>query len=288
MVTKAKTAYFIFIEDTKNGIDDFTLADFERAIGDNEADHLYLIMESRGGSPFSAVSMMNILDTRFAKISTIVPRYAKSAATLMALGTDEIYMSSRSALGPLDLQIEHHRDGSRISALDIRNTVTSMAALVESISQSRYDLLREREISSLDSSRLSLQNATEFLEPIVKQVDLYHLQKAERQLKIGLLYAIKLLSRRMMKNQTKMAEETAKELVNNFPSHDYCIYSDDAKKKLHLDIKNMEDNPFWISTIKPKYDTVSSKIYHMEYGIIEKNVEHIEEPTENHPIQPTQ
>ena len=239
MSQKAKNAYLIFVDDSKNGIDDFTVRDVERKIGENEAEHLFLVIQSRGGSPFSAVSIMNILDARFGKISTIVPGYAKSAATLMSLGTDEIYMNPRSALGPLDLQIEHHRDGSRISALDVRNTVTSMAALVEAIAQSRYDLLRDREISALEASRLSLQNATDFLEPIVKQVDPYHLQKAERELKIGLLYAIKMLSRRMMKGERQMAENTARYLVDDFPAHDYCIYSDDAKFLLNLQVEKL-------------------------------------------------
>jgi membrane-bound ClpP family serine protease len=165
MTPKPKNAYLIFLDDSDNRIDDVTASDVEKKIGDNEAEHLFLVLESRGGSPFSAVAIMNILNSRFTRISTIVPSYAKSAATLMALGTDEIYMGDKSALGPLDLPIERHRDGSRISALDVQNTTPTMAALVESIAKTRYEFLRKRELSTLKASELSLGSATDFLSP---------------------------------------------------------------------------------------------------------------------------
>jgi hypothetical protein len=273
MVKKQKNAYLIFIDDSKGGIDDATLSDVENKISESKADHLFLIIQSGGGSPFSAVSIMNILDAHFGKISTIVPRYAKSAATLMALGTDEIYLDSKSALGPLDLPIEHHRDGSRISALDVRNTATSMAALAESIAKSRFKFFREREVSTLDAARFSLESATSFLEPIMEQVDPYHLQKAERELRIGLRYATKMLSRRMMRDKLEIARETARCLVDDFPAYEYSIYSDDARNLLKLEIKKIEDLGIWKNTLKQKYDKVSGRTFYIEYGIIETNAD---------------
>ena len=181
-------------------------------------------------------------------------------------------MNPESALGPLDLPIEHHRDGSRISALDVKNTASSMAALAESIAKSRYKFFRDREASKLEASRLSLDGATDFLEPIMKQVDPYHLQKAERELRIGRRYAIKMLLRRMMKNNVQMAQETARCLVEDFPAHEYSIYSDDAANLLDLEIKKMKDLTQWNTILKSKYNKVSGKAYYIEYGIIEANV----------------
>ena len=272
---KAKSAFLIFIDDSEPGIDDQTLEEVVRKIGENEAEVLYLVIQSYGGSPYSAVAIMNVLNSRFDKIITIVPKYAKSAGTLMALGTDEIYMQERSALGPLDLPIEHHKDGTRISALDVINTTTSMAGLVESIAKDRYKFYRDREVSKLEASRLALASATEFLNPIVSQVDPYHLQKAHRELRIGTWYAIDMLVNRMMKNDASKASKTAQKLVHDFPAHEYSIYSEDAERMLGLTIKKIANLTAWSGDMKSAYEKVAGKTYAIQFGIIDA---HDDEP----------
>ena len=39
-------AYMIFIDNSENGIDDETLEEFEKQLGDGKADNLYLIISS--------------------------------------------------------------------------------------------------------------------------------------------------------------------------------------------------------------------------------------------------
>mgnify|MGYP001616684858 CR=1 FL=1 len=270
---KSKSAYLIFIDD--KSIDDETLEDVVKKVGASQAEILYLIIQSYVGSPYSAVAIMNVLNERFDRILTVVPKYAKSAATLMALGTDEIYMGERSALGPLDLPIEHHKDGSRISALDVINTTTSMAGLVESIAKDRYKFYRDREVSKLEASKLALASATEFLNPIIAQVDPYHLQKAHRELRIGAWYAIDMLVSRMMKNDVSKAAKTAQKLVHDFPAHEYSIYSDDAEHMLGLVIKKIASLKVWGDNIVNTYEKVCGKSYHIQFGILE---EHVDEP----------
>ena len=66
---------------------------------------LDLILHSPGGSPQAAEQMVEYLRTRFSYIRAIVPLQAKSAATMVALGCDEIVMADHSELGPIDPQI---------------------------------------------------------------------------------------------------------------------------------------------------------------------------------------
>lgn len=66
---------------------------------------LDLILHSPGGSAQAAEQMIEYLRTRFDHIRAIVPMQAKSAATMMALGADEIVMGAHSELGPIDPQI---------------------------------------------------------------------------------------------------------------------------------------------------------------------------------------
>ncbi|MDH5667749.1 MAG: hypothetical protein OEY86_07050 [Nitrospira sp.] len=66
---------------------------------------LDLILHSPGGSPEAAEQMIEYLRTQFDHIRAIVPLQAKSAATMMALGCDEILLGHHSELGPIDPQI---------------------------------------------------------------------------------------------------------------------------------------------------------------------------------------
>ena len=70
-----------------------------------EGRKLDLILHSPGGSPEAAEQMLEYLRTQFDYIRAIVPLQAKSAATMIALGCDEILMGEHSELGPIDPQI---------------------------------------------------------------------------------------------------------------------------------------------------------------------------------------
>lgn len=71
----------------------------------NPGGDLDLIIHSPGGSAESAEQIVNYLRTQFSYIRAFVPLQAKSAATMIALGCDEIVMGLHSELGPIDPQI---------------------------------------------------------------------------------------------------------------------------------------------------------------------------------------
>jgi hypothetical protein len=70
-----------------------------------EENELDLVLHSPGGSPEAAEQMINYLRTQYSYIRAIVPLQAKSAATMLALGCDEIVLGLHSELGPIDPQI---------------------------------------------------------------------------------------------------------------------------------------------------------------------------------------
>jgi hypothetical protein len=71
-------------------------------VGQRELD---LVLHSPGGSPQAAEQILEYLRTRFDYIRAIVPLQAKSAATMIALGCDEILVGAHSELGLIDPQI---------------------------------------------------------------------------------------------------------------------------------------------------------------------------------------
>lgn len=70
-----------------------------------EEEELDLIIHSPGGSPEAAEQMVSYLRTQFGYIRGFVPLQAKSAASMIALGCDEIVLGLHSELGPIDPQI---------------------------------------------------------------------------------------------------------------------------------------------------------------------------------------
>ncbi len=64
-----------------------------------------LLVVSNGGDPVVAWRLITLLRERVGKVSVLVPQAAYSAATLLALGADEIVMHPNGNLGPVDPQI---------------------------------------------------------------------------------------------------------------------------------------------------------------------------------------
>lgn len=80
------------------------LQGFMNAVADIQERDLDLIITSPGGIAEATESIVAYLRTRFDNIRAIVPVAAMSAATMLALGCDEILMGAHSQLGPIDPQ----------------------------------------------------------------------------------------------------------------------------------------------------------------------------------------
>jgi len=70
-----------------------------------EGNSIDVLIHSTGGDPLTAWKLMSLLRERFENIGVLVPSMSFSAATLFALGADEIVMHPHSSLGPIDPQI---------------------------------------------------------------------------------------------------------------------------------------------------------------------------------------
>jgi hypothetical protein len=67
---------------------------------------LHLMLVSPGGDGEVAVRLVRSAQARCRRLTVIVPDFAKSAATLLALGAHEILMGPTSDLGPVDPQFQ--------------------------------------------------------------------------------------------------------------------------------------------------------------------------------------
>jgi len=69
-------------------------------------DSVDVLIHSSGGDALAAWKLMAVLRERFKTIGVLVPSMAFSAATIFALGANEIFMHPHASLGPIDPQIE--------------------------------------------------------------------------------------------------------------------------------------------------------------------------------------
>jgi len=77
---------------------------FMNAVAGLQQRNLDLLITSPGGSAEATESIVAYLRTQFDHIRAIIPVAAMSAATMLALGCDEIVMGAHSQLGPIDPQ----------------------------------------------------------------------------------------------------------------------------------------------------------------------------------------
>lgn len=66
---------------------------------------LDLILHTPGGLVLAAMQIARAIDAHKGKVTVMVPHYAMSGGTLIALAADEIVMCSHSVLGPVDPQL---------------------------------------------------------------------------------------------------------------------------------------------------------------------------------------
>ena len=78
---------------------------FSDAVEEIKGERLALVIHSPGGLVETVEAIVGLLRPRFAEVLSIVPDYAMSAATLLALAGDRIAMDERSAIGPIDPQV---------------------------------------------------------------------------------------------------------------------------------------------------------------------------------------
>lgn len=73
--------------------------------------NLDLLIVSLGGDPMVAWRIMSLIRERADNVAVLIPQSAYSAATLLALGADQIVMHPNGHLGPVDMQIVTYSEG---------------------------------------------------------------------------------------------------------------------------------------------------------------------------------
>ncbi len=104
--TKRRLICFVCGEDAMIKRDD-TLGFVDLLFNIKKGEDIDLLLHTPGGDPDAAEKLITLVHKKVetGSLHVIVPDFAKSAGTLMALGPNKIIMSDSSELGPIDPQI---------------------------------------------------------------------------------------------------------------------------------------------------------------------------------------
>lgn len=220
-----------------------------------------LLIDSPGGSARHAFKLAKILRNHAGGFTAVVPLYAKSAATLLALGADQILLAQDAELGPLDAQ---HFDAEREEYASALNEVQSLARLnadaLAAIDSAMWLLgMRSgKKVSTL------LPIATNFvigmLGTVFDKLDTVHFSQMARMLKEAEDYAVRLLQPRYSEQQAK---GIASHLVSNYPEHGFPIDPEEAATFGLLTIQPSPDELAIIEKLVPYLDKITA-IGHLE------------------------
>lgn len=175
-----------------------------------------LIIHSLGGQ-IEPGYLISKVCKRIAKDKFIVaiPRTAKSAATLIALGADEIHMGLMSQLGPIDPQIGGY------PALGLSNSLNVLADLATKFPES----------SDMFASYLT------------KNLELKDLGYFERVSESAVQYAERLLGNQKFPNN-RSSHDLADHFVNHYKDHGFVIDADEASLLLGKSIIKQDSDEY--------------------------------------------
>jgi hypothetical protein len=199
-----------------------------------------LLLHSPGGDAHSAFRIARTLTRHCGEFYVIIPRYAKSAATLLSLGAAKIYFGEHAEFGPIDVQLDDFEQERQISALEMVQSLERLNSEAMQAMDAMMSLLVHRSRKRIDSLLPSvLKYAAEVTRPIFEKIDTISFTFHARLLKIGEDYARLLLQ--SQKRYSGSAEAIAIILTRGYPDHGFVIDFDEASR-IGLDLEPIPDN----------------------------------------------
>lgn len=209
--------YWVVFLWTTQSINPYHLDAIYRSVYRNNIDHtnghvgkkdVLAILQSPGGSIVPAYKISKLCkELSKSKFTVAIPRSAKSAATLISLGADEIHMGYLSELGPIDPQI------GGWPALGVQDAFRKIAVIVKDIPESK-----------------------DLFESYIKSIPLPSFGWLTRVPESAVQYGQKLLIMSSMKGQAEAAHKIAHKLVHEYKDHSFVIDREEAKEILGKDL----------------------------------------------------
>jgi ATP-dependent protease ClpP protease subunit len=186
-----------------------------------------LLLQSPGGDIDAAEKIVYMCREIGGEFRVIIPEYAKSAATLIALASDEVIMGLASEIGPIDAQLTGPGPGGATFQ-------TSAQAFID-----EFDRIK-KEVD--DTGKLSPAYF-----PLLEGINLGFIRMCRNLMDRSQKFAEKWLKKYMLKDNPEAAEGLAADLCNvkKWLSHGVVIDADQATL-LGVKVKKLtQDDDLW-------------------------------------------
>ena len=232
-------------------------------------EQLVLLIDSLGGQAKAAYQLAMFFRHYSDGFIALVPKTAKSAATLLTLGADDIMLGSSGELGPVDAQV---REGEHyVPALDrVKTLERQHASALEALDRAMALLTLRSEQDVKELMPVAIEFAARLSQPYLQKNDMLDYTRKSRLLKIGEDYASRLLERQFERKEVpeqdggksdsqgdhqpplqkgtddaaldeirngdygnpikRKARLLAQHLVGSYPDHDFAIDVEEAKR----------------------------------------------------------
>jgi len=186
-----------------------------------------LLLQSPGGDIDAAEKIVYMCREIAGEFRVIVPEYAKSAATLIALASDEVIMGLASELGPIDAQLTGPGPSGAVFQ-------TSAQSFID-----EFDRIKEE----VDKTG----NLSPAYFPLLEGLNLGFIRMCRNLMERSQRFAEKWLKKYMLKDDPVAAEKLAADLCNvkEWLSHGVVIDADEAAKR-GVNVKKLrQDDNLW-------------------------------------------
>jgi hypothetical protein len=151
---------------------------------------------------------------------------AKSAATLLILGSDRRFMGRDAELGPLDVQLLDFEEEEVSSPLDEVQALERLNNVALDLFDQTLFVLRARTKKKLSTLMpMALDFTAEMMRPLLEKVETIHYAKQSRLLKVAEEYGTRLLEKNFAEGEAK---EIASRFVNAYNEHGFVISPEEA------------------------------------------------------------
>jgi hypothetical protein len=178
------------------------------------ASELDVLINSYGGDGLASWRLVTMIREHLGskgKLTCLVPYYAFSAATLFAVGCDQIVLHPMASLGPVDPQITVNRPGGM------------QQFAYEDVSAYTNFLKEEAGITEQPQK-------TELLAQLVKQIEPSVIGASKRASMQSIVMAERLLKLHMKGEEAQNAEVIAQKLSKNYFSHGHALGRSEARE----------------------------------------------------------
>lgn len=232
----------------------------------NLPDKISLFLYTRGGDTMATWSLINLIKQFCKEYEVIVPSKARSAGTLICLGSQKIIMTKQATLGPIDPSLNSHLNPQDPTVP--QNPKVRLPVSVESIKGYFEYAKQELKISNENDLTKIFHTLSTMIHPIV----IGNVFRSRSQIK---MLANKLLSNNQLDKKT--IKNITAFLCSDSGSHDYPIYRREARELgLQIETPNAE----FYSLIKSIYDDIHDEL--LLTTRFDPNVELGNNPTKNY------